>query len=238
MRAIVSMDVVAAVVMPAIVVVSVVALVSLVGSARKFGPTFFPVRILGTPIVNAVSGAFLMLLACIGKRGRHIVFIVAAAVVALAQIADTHRFYSMVAKPQHHVNGKAGNKAAKGLNRENLSNEPRWGLRGNHDGQHFIARRKKYGKERAQGNNACGLQRRGSGGKAALRHHTQKRAYNGACDASATNSGDAFRARVVLERFHGEIGHEKERHELQGVDECMLESMREYFSKSFNSGTF
>lgn len=86
----------------------VVALVSLVGNARKLGSTFFPVRILGTPIVNAVSGAFLMLLACIGKRGRRIVFIAAAAVVALAQIADTHRFYSMVAKPQHHINGKAG----------------------------------------------------------------------------------------------------------------------------------
>ena len=238
MRAIVGMNVVAAVVMPAIVVVSVIALVSLVGSARKLGSTFFLVRILGTPIVNAVSGAFLMLLACIGKRRRRIVFIVAAAVVALAQIADTHRFYSVVAKPQHRVNGKAGNKASKGLNRENLSNEPRWGLRGNHDGQHFIARRKKYGKERAQGNNARGIQRRGSGGKAALRHHTQKRAYNGACDASATNGSDAFRARVVFERFHGEIGHEKERHELQGVDECMLESMWEYFSKSFHSGTF
>ena len=224
--------------MRAIVGMDVVALVSLVGRARKLGSTFFPVRMLGTPIVNAASGAFLMLLACIEKRGRRIAFIVAAAVVALAQIADTHRFYSMVAKPQHHVNGKAGNKAAKGLNRENLSNEPRWGLRGNHDGQHFIARRKKYGKERAQGNNARGIQRRGSGGKAALRHHAQKRANNGACGASATNSDDAFRARVVLERLHGEIGHEKERHELQGVDECMLESMREYFSKSFHSGTF
>ena len=73
MRVIVGMgmDVVAAVVMPAIVVVSAIALVSFVGSARKLGPTFFLVRILGTPIVNAASGAFLMLLACIGKRGFH-----------------------------------------------------------------------------------------------------------------------------------------------------------------------
>ena len=81
------MGVVAAVVMPAIVVVSAIALVSFVGSARKLGSTFFLVRILGTPIVNAASGAFLMLLACIGKRGRRIAFIVAAAVVALASQA-------------------------------------------------------------------------------------------------------------------------------------------------------
>ena len=74
--------------MRAIVGMDVIALVPLVGSARKLGSTFFLVRILGTPIVNAASGAFLMLLACIGKRGRRIVFIVAAAVVALAPIGS------------------------------------------------------------------------------------------------------------------------------------------------------
>ena len=112
----------------------------LAGSAREFSLAFFVVRKPAIRIVSATVGAFPMLLARIGKRERRIAFIVAAAVVALAQIMDAHRFYSMVAKTQHRINGKAGDKAAKGLNRENFDNELHWGLRGNHDGQHFIAR--------------------------------------------------------------------------------------------------
>lgn len=113
---------------------------SLAGSAREFSLAFFGVRKPAIRIVSTISGAFPMLPTRIRKRGRRIAFIVAAAVVALAQIVDAHRFYSMVAKPQHRINGKAGNKAAKGLNRENFNNELHWGLRGNHDGQHLITR--------------------------------------------------------------------------------------------------
>ena len=53
---------------------------------------------------------------------------------------DAHRFYSMVAKSQHRINGKAGNKAAKRFDCKNLNNKLHWRLRGNHDGQHLIAR--------------------------------------------------------------------------------------------------
>lgn len=113
---------------------------SLAGSARKFSLAFFGVRKPAIRIVSTISGAFPMLLARIGGRERRIAFIVAAAVVALTQIMDAHRFYSMVAKPQHRINGKAGNKAAKRFDRKNFNNELHWGLRGNHDGQHLIAR--------------------------------------------------------------------------------------------------
>lgn len=234
MRAIVGMDVVAAVVMPAIVVVSVTALMSLVGSAREFGSTFFPVRILGTPIVNAVSGAFPHAFGMhrkartahrLHRRSRSGRARTNRGYASLLQhggeAAAPHQWQSRAIRPQRAL-----------IARTSAIN-PAGACAGNHDGQHFIARRKKYGKERAQGNNARGIQRRGSGGKAALRHHTQKRAYNGTCGASATNGDDAFRARVVFERFHGEIGHEKERHELQGVDECMLESMPRVFQQKF-----
>ena len=113
---------------------------SLAGSAREFSLAFFGMRKPAIRIVSTISGAFPMLLTRIRKRGRRIAFIVAAAVVTLAQVMDAHRFYGMVAKSQHRINGKAGNKAAKRLDRENLNNELHWGLRGNHDGQHFIAR--------------------------------------------------------------------------------------------------
>ena len=113
---------------------------SLVGSARKFSLAFFGVRKPAIRIVSTISGAFPMLLARIRKRRRRIAFIVAAAVVALTQIMDAHRFYSMVAKSQHRINGKAGNKAAKRFDCKNLNNKLHWRLRGNHDGQHLIAR--------------------------------------------------------------------------------------------------
>ena len=144
MRVIVGMGVIVGVIVGVLVLVlagMIMAMVgSLAGSARKFSLAFFPARKPAIRIVSAISGAFPMLLARIRKRGRRIAFIVAAAVVALAQVMDAHRFYSMVAKPQHRINGKAGNKATKRFDRENLNNELHWGLRGNHDGQHLIAR--------------------------------------------------------------------------------------------------
>ena len=140
MRVIVGMGVIVGVIVLMLAGMIMAMVGSLAGSARKFSLAFFPARKPAIRIVSTISGAFPMLLACIRKRGRRIAFIVAAAVVALAQVMDAHRFYSMVAKPQHRINGKTGNKAAKRFDRENFNNELHWGLRGNHDGQHLIAR--------------------------------------------------------------------------------------------------
>lgn len=140
MRVIVSMGVIMGMGVFVLAGMTMAVLGSLAGSARKFSFAFFGVRKPVIRIVSAISGAFPMLLARIGEREQRIAFVVAATMVTLAQVMNAHRFYSMVAKPQHRINGKASNKAAKRFDRENLDNELHWGLRGNHDGQHLIAR--------------------------------------------------------------------------------------------------
>ena len=142
------------------------------------------------------------------------------AVVGFTEFMDVQFARSIAAQDVgRRIDSETGKHANDYFDAKDFENKRRLHLFGNHDGKHFVGRCQKDRNERAQGNNAACIQRCRRGRKATLGEGAEQGANERPCVPCAFYRFGRLVARSTLERFHGQVGHKQEGHELRRVDE-------------------
>ena len=163
-------------------------------------------------------------------------FVVAVAVVLLAQLVDAQVLVVAAQKAQHGVHDEAHHHADDDLRAHDLDDGRRRHLLGQEYGQHLVGGGEEHGEHGAQRHHAPGVERRRSRREPALGHRPQHRADDRARRAGMLDGLLGLSGGAMLQPLHRQIGDEQKRDQVERVLCRMLQHVREYMSEFFHSG--
>ena len=131
--------------------------------------------------------------------------------------------------PQHRVDREADDEAHDHLEQEDRREPPQLEALRQADGDQLVRGREDHGDERADRDDAAGVERGGHRREAALRKRAQKAADDGPELAGRGDDPLHPASGGVLDRLHRQVGEEEEGQEFQGVDDAVEKNAGEEF---------
>ena len=125
------------------------------------------------------------------------------------------------------VHQEARHHTKRDLEQHELHHEAGIGLLGYHQRQHLVGSGEKHGEERAERDDATGVEHGRRGREAALGHRAEHGTDGRAGGAGAGNNLAGLGACLVFKCHEGEIGHEQKRHEAQRVERGVEKTIQE-----------